>query len=98
MIDIFLLAMVGVIGWQFWSIRGITESAKSAIAGYCQQQKLQLLSISRHKIQPHTGPRGLQWKTVYNFEFTSTGESVYIGQLTMHGTQAVSYDLPAYRI
>jgi hypothetical protein len=49
-------------------------------------------------LKPSRNQRGhFCWQAKYQFEFSSDGESYYIGYIVINGTQVISIDTPAYR-
>ncbi|GAB5382044.1 MAG: DUF3301 domain-containing protein [Aliiglaciecola sp.] len=96
--DILLLAVIIAIGFQFWRIRAISEQAKHYLERYCDSQGLQLISVARSKTRLTFHKAKLDWRTEFNFEFSSTGEERYLGKLCMRGLTVVDTEMPAYRI
>jgi hypothetical protein len=65
---------------------------------YCNKHNLQYISLARtgSKFTAYKGK--LDWQLRYQMEFSSDGESGYLGTLTCHGKEVINIDLPAYRI
>lgn len=98
LIEIFALLMLAAGIWLFWQTRVMAETAKSAIEQYCEKHGLQVLSVARVALKPSRNARGnFCWQANYQFEFSSDGESYYLGRLSINGQQVVSIDTPAYR-
>ncbi len=97
MADLFLLLMIVVIALQLWHLRGISESAKVAIKHYCEQHKLQLISVSRARVGLNCTSRNLAWKCDYKFEFATSGEAVYCGKLRMLNMKKQGFDVQVYK-
>jgi len=92
-----LLVLVFVI-WLFWQTRVMAESAKQGINDYCHKHQLQVLAVARIKMQPSRNSNGsFCWKGTYQFEFSSDGESYYLGQATVNGVDIIDINTPAYR-
>jgi hypothetical protein len=94
---VLIFVLVGV-GWQFWRIRAISESASEYLTRYCSQQGLQLISLSRRKTRLGSYRGKLDWYTEFNFEFSGNGEDAYQGVLIMRGQHVTQTTLPPYRI
>lgn len=97
MADLFLLLLIVVIAMQLWHLRGISETAKIAIKHYCEQHKLQLISVSRASIRLNYISRNLVWKCDYKFEFATSGEAVYCGSLRMLNMKKHGFDVQVYK-
>ncbi|MDF2179633.1 DUF3301 domain-containing protein [Aliiglaciecola sp. CAU 1673] len=96
--DLILMMVIVVVGLQFWRIRAISEKAHVYLEQYCQQQGLQLISLSRVKTRL-TSIRGkLDWHSEFTFEFSGNGEDAYQGKLIMGGLKVLQTDLPPYRV
>ena len=96
--DIVLLMVIFVVALQFWRIRAISEQAKHYLTRYCEQHGLQLISIARSKTRFTRIEGKIDWYNEFTFEFSSTGEDRYQGELSMSGLRVLKTDLPAYRI
>jgi hypothetical protein len=96
--DIVLLMIIVVASMQFWRIRAISEQAKAYLQRYCEQNGLQLLSIARRKTRLTRTQGRIDWYNEFHFEFSSTGEDSYEGELVMSGLKVLKTELPAYRI
>lgn len=91
-----LILILGV--WLFWQTRSMAELAKQAISEHCDKFGLQLLTVARIKLKPSRNSRGhFCWRATYQFEFSSDGESWYLGYLVINGQQIIKIDTPAYR-
>ena len=96
--EIIALLALGLIAWLFWQTRSMAELAKQAATEHCEKLNLQLLAIARIKLKPSRGNRGqFCWRATYQFEFSSDGESFYIGYLIINGNQVIKIETPAYR-
>lgn len=95
-----ILAALGLalVVWLFWLTRVMAEEAKQAINDYCEKHSLQVLAIARTQLKPSRNSQGrFCWKAIYQFEFSSDGESYYLGYITLNGKHILSIDTPAYR-
>ena len=80
----------------FWQQRRQAELAWQYLRHYCKQHELQLLSVARsHR---RLARRPLRLLTCYEFEFSSDGESHYLGTLTMQGLNVAGIDIPPHRL
>jgi hypothetical protein len=80
----------------FWQQRRQAELAWQYLRRYCKQHELQLLSVARsHR---RLARRPLRLLTCYEFEFSSDGESHYLGTLTMQGLNMAGIDIPPHRL
>jgi len=96
--EIIALLMLGLVGWLFWQTRSMAELAKQAVSEHCDKFGLQLLAIARIKIKPSRNQRGhFCWRATYQFEFSSDGESFYLGYLVINGATIINIETPAYR-
>ncbi len=98
MTHLFAILGLSLLSYLFWQQRKQSELAKNAIAHYCKQHNLQLVSVAfgRHKRQTINKRRC--WVTLYLFEFSSLGDDCYQGELTMQGFRVAYCHTPAYRI
>ena len=84
--------------WLFWQTRLLAETAKKSTNDYAEKYSLQILTLARIKLSPSRNSEGrFCWKAHYQFEFSSDGESYYIGTIIVNGKNVVSIDTPAYR-
>lgn len=99
--DFFLLITVVAV-FVYWldSIRS-KEVATSHARAACDKASVEFLddTVSIKKIRLRRNNRGqLTWWRQYQFEFTSTGEYRYKGQVTLLGKQRLSLDMDAWHI
>lgn len=98
LINIIGLVCLVFVGWLFWQTRLLAETAKQATTSYAEKHGLQILTLARSSLKPSRNQRGnFCWRAQYQFEFSSDGESYYIGYIVVNGTQVISIDTPAYR-
>jgi len=85
-------------GWLFWQTRVMAEVAKAAIDVHCDKYALQVLTVARTSNKPSRNSKGhFCWRATYQFEFSSDGESYYIGYAKLNGTHVLDIETPAYR-
>lgn len=99
LIWITLLALAGLLWWQNLKMR---EIALKAVKHYCQREDLQLLdqsvALKGFKFKRDTQTGRLMLKRTYRFEFTSTGDERYKGDLVMLGQRVAGITTEAHRI
>ncbi|MGL6530320.1 DUF3301 domain-containing protein [Aeromonas hydrophila] len=94
--EMFAILLLILGAGAFWHQRRQAELAWQYMRRYCQHHDLQLLSLARsHRALAH---QPLRLLTYYEFEFSSDGESRYLGQLRMQGLQVVGVELPPHRV
>lgn len=92
-----LVLMLVFMCW--WHQRGIKDRALRQAQLRCAQLGLQLLdeTVQLAAMWPLRDEAGnWVWRRRYGFEFTSTGEVRYAGELTLVGLRLVSFELPPY--
>lgn len=94
---IILLVMVMIVV-QFWRLRSIAEYMVQYSNQYCKKHKLQYISLARINTTFKIYKGRLDWQLQYQMEFSSDGETEYVGVITSHGKHVMSVDLPAYRV
>jgi len=95
-----IIGLIGLlfVGWLFWQTRLLAETAKLATTEYAEKHGLQILTLARLSLKPSRNERGrFCWKAQYQFEFSSDGESYYIGNIIVNGKRVISIETPAYR-
>lgn len=98
LLNIIGLLILLTVGWLFWQTRLLAETAKMATNNYADKHGLQILALARTKLAPSRNSKGsFCWKAYYQFEFSSDGESYYIGTIIINGKTVISIDTPAYR-
>ena len=96
--EIIALLLLALIVWLFWQTRSMAELAKQAADQHCEHLGLQLLTVARVKLKPSRNSRGnFCWQAVFQFEFSSDGNSYYLGTIVINGDKVISIDTPAYR-
>lgn len=96
--EIVAMLMLCLFVWLFWQTRIMAETAKASINEYCEQYNLQVLAVARTELKPSRNSNGhFCWRGTYQFEFSSDGESYYLGYATVNGKKLLNIDTPAYR-
>lgn len=99
MLDFYILIALFLLGWFFVFQRNVAEAAKVAIQKYCDQEKLQFISIARESTRLTFNKRqGVCWVNTFAFEFSGDGESAYTGKAEFKNLKFTGVDIPAYRI
>lgn len=96
--NVVILLILVVIVVQFWRLRSIAEFMVQYANQYCNKHKLQYISLARTETRFKIYKGRLDWQLSYQMEFSSDGQTEYIGIIVSHGKHVVSIDLPAYRI
>ncbi|MDM7860222.1 DUF3301 domain-containing protein [Alteromonas sp. ASW11-36] len=96
--DLIVLLLLGLIVFQFWQIRALTEMANRFAANYCKQHNLQLVSVARSNTRLGFYRKHLVWKLEFMFEFSANRESLNRGFFLMQGKTVTNIDVPAYPI
>jgi len=98
LLNIIGLLILAFIFWLFWQTRVMAELAKLSADNYGEKHGLQILALARTQLKPSRNEKGhFCWRASYQFEFSSDGESYYIGHIVINGQKVVSIDTPAYR-
>ena len=100
-----LLIGCGFAGLYFYTSLRVRELAIAAARKRCVQESLQLLdqSVSMRKVRLGTRSGVLQSDGLYicrhyDFEFTSTRDERYRGDITMHGNRIAQLQLQPHRM
>lgn len=96
-----LLALLGLalLFLCWWHQRGVKDWALRQAQWRCEQLGLQLLDetvqlCALWPVKDRAGRRVLRRR--YRFEFTSTGNERYSGELQLEGLELVGFELPPY--
>lgn len=99
LIWITLLAVVALLWWQNLKAR---ELALKQVKRYCERETLQLLdqSVALRGLSIIRNPQNgqLSLKRRYGFEFTSTGDERYQGNIELLGGRLLHIEVEAHRI
>ena len=99
--NLLLLILAGVIAVYWWQSGLFKGRARELAAAHCRQLGLQLLDQSMviTAIRPMRGRGGrIEFRRTYQFEFASTGDRRYQGQLVMQSMHLESIELEAYKL
>ncbi|WP_101757667.1 DUF3301 domain-containing protein [Oceanicoccus sp. KOV_DT_Chl] len=85
----------------WWNAQGIKQTALSAVRRHCKTLDVQLLDdgvvLKGFWLKRDAGGSIRLWRS-YNFEFTSTGNERYKGQIILLGRRVENIHLDAYRV
>ncbi len=96
---IFFFALVAL-GYQVWAWQQKARvQATVAVKRRCQQEGLQLLddTLVLESMRLRRSEHGLRLWRCYRFEFASTGDQRYGGQIELLGRKIARLELSAYR-
>ncbi len=99
--NLLLLILAGVTAVYWWQSGLFKGRARELAAAHCRQLGLQLLDQSMviTAIRPILGRGGrIEFRRTYQFEFSSTGDRRYHGQLVMQAMRLESIELEAYKL
>ncbi len=95
------LFAIALFVWYWSYSQKVKQLALRAGVNRCREAGVQFLdhSVVLHKIGFKKTSSG-QWKMTreYRFEFTSTGETRYVGRVLMQGQHLLSTDLEPYSL
>ena len=101
MSKVITLLSIALLVWYWSYSQKIKQLALRASINRCKEAGVQFLdhSVVMHKIGFKKNASG-RWKMIreYRFEFTSTGETRYVGRVIMQSHHLVSSDLEPYTI
>ena len=101
MINLLWLVLAGLIIYYWWYSGQYKGRALGLALDHCRQLNLQLLDQSMviRGIWPERNAMSsLDLRRIYQFEFTSTGEQRYQGQIILIGMELKSIDFEPYRL
>ena len=85
----------------WYKAQGVKEIAVRAAKSYCEKIEVQMLDdcVALRRLWFKRDPQGrMQFWRSFSFEFTSTGEQRYNGEIVMLGTKILSIDSEPHRI
>jgi len=101
MSKVITLLLLAFVGWYWSYSQKIKQLALRASINRCKEAGVQFLdhSVVLHKIGFKKNPAN-QWKLIreYRFEFTSTGETRFVGRIILQGPLVVSSELEPYNL
>ena len=96
---LFFLFIIFLMLW--WNAQGVKQVALKATKDYCQKMDVQLLDdgvvLRRFWFKRNKAGNLCLWRS-YQFEFTSTGEQRYRGEIVMLGHRVEHLHLDPYRL
>lgn len=99
--DLFILFAFAIVVWHLWNAQGIKQLAHRAVKQHCDEMDVQLLDegIVLRGFWLKRDARGnvRVWRS-YNFEFSSTGDERYHGNIIVLGNQVQSINLQPHRL
>ena len=85
----------------WWNAQGVKQIAIKATKDYCKKIDVQLLDdglvLGGFWVKRDSGGSVYLWRS-YNFEFTSTGDERYSGQVILLGRRVDSINTQPYRL
>jgi len=99
--SIFLTVLVFCVAWYWLRARELKERTLKYAARHCDDLSLKLLdeSVVLKELKLHKSPTGnLCLKRRYVFEFTSTGEDRYQGEIVIIGRHIEHIKLETHRV
>ena len=98
MYSLIILLIIIAIAIQFWRLRGISEHTIAYAEQYCKKEGLQFISLARFNTKLSVQRGKPDWLIEYQLEFSSDGETQYVGTIMTHGKQILSVQLPVFRV
>ncbi|OEY67901.1 DUF3301 domain-containing protein [Marinobacter sp. X15-166B] len=97
---LFWLFVSGFVIWYWWRAKAIQDFVRTAAKAYCKKMDVMLLddAVYLRGIWVKRDPQG-QWRVWrrFLFDFTSTGEERYVGQVIMLGQRIEHMELQPHR-
>jgi hypothetical protein len=90
--SLFLLVVIGAVGWLWQDGAGAREVAIAAASTACQRETLQFLddTVAQHGLRLVRNERGhLALQRSFSFEFSQTGDDRHPGLVIIRGRQIV---------
>lgn len=97
---IFFLSLLALL-YLFWNRQQQARfMALNAVRKHCAEEDVQLLddTLQLSAMAIRNGPGGRRLHRTYQFEFSSTGDERYQGQVTLAGRTLIGLRLQAHRI
>lgn len=98
LLSVVLLLVIAVLVIQFWRLRAIAEYMVEYANLYCKRHQLQYISLARTATKFSAYKGRLDWQLSYQLEFSSDGQTEYVGTIVSHGKHVIDIELPAYRV
>lgn len=93
-----ILMIIVLLAIQFWRLRSIAEYMVVYANQYCKRNQLQYISLARSSTKFKVYKGRLDWQLSYQLEFSSDGQSDYVGTIVSHGKHVIQIELPPYRV
>ena len=99
--SIFFTVLIFCAGWYWFRARELKDHILKYAAKHCDDLSLKLLdeSVVLKELKPSKSPKGgLAIKRRYLFDFTSTGEDRYQGEIVVIGRHIEHIKLDTHRV
>ncbi|GMG88533.1 DUF3301 domain-containing protein [Biformimicrobium ophioploci] len=99
--DLFWVFVLFLGGSYIWMGMAAKDHARRAVKAHCRERGLQLLddTVAQTRVRIGRTSRGhLALKRYFSFEFTSTGEARYPGEIELHGRRLANIQLAPHRL
>jgi hypothetical protein len=98
LLSVVVFLIIVMIAIQFWRLRAIAEYTVEYANLYCKRHQLQYISLARTATKFTAYNGRLDWQLNYQLEFSSDGQTEYVGSIVTHGKHVIEIELPAYRV
>lgn len=97
---LFWITLFAAAGAWWWQARELKDIALQAARRHCQMVNVQLLDDSMVLMRTRVERADSGWRLVrrYQFEFTSTGDERYRGDVQLEGRRVTRLELQPHRI
>ena len=99
--DVYLLGCLALLVALIWQHLEVSRRARSTAKKACEKQQLLLLdqSVILIKLRPRKSNRAfITIERTYGFEFSTTGDQRYRGELLFEGNRLKHLELQAHKI
>jgi len=99
--SLFMLTLIALGAWWWLRTREQKELAIQATARRCEELSLKLLdqTVALKRTRLMRDPKGrVRLLRLYAFDFTSTGEDRYQGEIELMGWQVLAIRFPPHRV
>jgi hypothetical protein len=98
MYSLIILLFIAAVAIQFWRLRGISEYTIEYAQRYCKKEGLQFISLARINTRLSVYRGKPDWLIDYQLEFSSDGETQYVGSIQTHAKHVLRVELPVFRM